>query len=346
MLVDIKIDSKDSTPVYKQIIDQVVAGQKSGAIQEGDMLPSMNHLAEEQGVSRETAKKAYTILRNNGIVIAKQGKGFYVAPRENDKRRTRILLLFDKLSNIKQTIFNAFSQTIGDHADINIYFHDQQVEVLDYYISNYIDDYDYFVITPHFPLDAVTQKRVIKILRRIPNRKLIILDNLLSDLPGNYGSVYQDFANDAYNALTQEVTQIAPYGQLNVIVEPTSLYYPKITGSVKRFCAENKIEYKEYNHNRQPEKINPGDVFLIINGQLDMGLINIVREARSRGLKPGADIKIISYNESPLDEIILNGLTTISADFHLMGELAARMIMGGNMSKIHCDFKMTQRATF
>lgn len=36
-------------------------------------------------------------------------------------------------------------------------------------------------------------------------------------------------------------------------------------------------------------------------------------------LEVGKQVGVISYNETPLKKIILNGITTISTDFHLMG---------------------------
>ena len=36
---------------------------------------------------------------------------------------------------------------------------------------------------------------------------------------------------------------------------------------------------------------------------------------------------VISYNETPLKRIILNGINTISTTFHLMGEKAAQLIL-------------------
>ena len=47
-----------------------------------------------------------------------------------------------------------------------------------------------------------------------------------------------------------------------------------------------------------------------------------------------------------INEIILNGLTTISTDFRQMGVLVARMILEKSLSKVKCDFQMIRRNTF
>ena len=35
----------------------------------------------------------------------------------------------------------------------------------------------------------------------------------------------------------------------------------------------------------------------------------------------GKDVGVISYNETPLKKIILNGITTVSTDFMMMGKM-------------------------
>ncbi|GHH04707.1 GntR family transcriptional regulator [Streptomyces lanatus] len=44
----------------------------------GELLPSGRDLAEQWNVSRATVVKAYDVLRNDGLVIARQGAGFTV----------------------------------------------------------------------------------------------------------------------------------------------------------------------------------------------------------------------------------------------------------------------------
>lgn len=344
MSIKLRLDNNSQTPVYKQIMENIEKSIKSGKSAAGDMLPSMNELAAELEVSKETVKKAYFLLRDKGIISSTQGKGYYIA-EQSKSRKLRILMLFDKLSNTKQVLFNSFASTINGKADITIYLHNQQISLLEYYIDENLGDFDYYVITPHFPLDTQTQKRVMKVLRRIPNRKLILLDHNIDTLAGNFGAVYQDFENDATVGLSMGMDKFSKISKLNVIIETSSLYHPYVVKAIDKFCKTNLIECQLYNQ-VTPEVVRPGEVYLIINGQLDMELIHLVRAAKTLGLKPGKDFSIISYNESPINEIILDGLTTISADFCQMGRLAAEMILEGTLKKIKCDFKMTRRSTF
>ena len=84
----------------------------------------------------------------------------------------------------------------------------------------------------------------------------------------------------------------------------------------------------------------------MLNSQLDSGLIALWEKGNAAGLKPGEDYHLISYNETQIDAIVLNGLTTISTDFLEMGREAARMINERRMWKKHCGFGMNRRNTF
>lgn len=340
----IKIDPESQIPVYKQIVGQVEQLVRNGDYPEGHLLPSMNELSAFLDISKETVKKAYSILRNKGYIDARQGKGFYVAATgAGDK--LHILVLFDKLSNYKQVLFNSFAEEIGNAAEITIRLHNQNVDLLEYYVDENLDLFDYYVVTPHFPLDEATQKRVVKILTRIPNRKLIMVDHWMEALHGNYGAVYQDFDNDAYEGLGYGLKKLKSYSKLNVVTLPSSLYYSSVSKAVERFCRDNDITV-EFHTKITPEIIREKEVYLILNSQYDLGLIELVRRARELNYRVGRDISIISYNESPINEIILNGLTTISTDFRQMGVLVARMILDKSPAKIRCDFQMIRRNTF
>lgn len=54
---------------------------------------------------------------------------------------------------------------------------------------------------------------------------------------------------------------------------------------------------------------------------------------------------IISYNETPLKKIILEGITTISTDFQLMGKQTAQLILENAKEHIEVPFYLTLRAS-
>ena len=340
----LKIDSTGKEPIYKQLVIQVERALHDGRLQAGEQIPSMNELAAQLAISRETVKKAYGILVDRNLIVPQQGKGFYAADLQA-AGRPQVLVIFDKFSVYKQILFNAFAESLSEKAEVTIVNHNQSLDLLEYYLDNNLDHFDYYVVTPHFPLDSASQARAVKQLSRIPNRKLIMLDRLQPEFPGNqYGAVYQDFENDIYEGISQGLDASHPIRTLRVITLPTSLYGTCICKGVERFSREHEIPVEYLNS--APDTIHPGDTFLVLNSQLDAGLVSLAHVIRAAGLEIGKDVRIISYNESEMNELVLGGLTTVSTDFKLMGRIAAEMILNRHMEKIHCPFRMNKRFTF
>jgi len=70
-------------------------------------------------------------------------------------------------------------------------------------------------------------------------------------------------------------------------------------------------------------------------------LVNLVRQVRKKELVLGKDIGIISYNETPLKELL--GITVISTDFKTMGETAAYMVLKNKKEKVKNVFRYIER---
>jgi DNA-binding transcriptional regulator YhcF (GntR family) len=156
----IKIDLGSQMPVYKQLIQEVQNLVKTGEYRDGDFIPSMNELANELQISKETVKKAYSILRDKGIIESSHGKGFYIT--NNGQNKIKILLIFDKISTYKQVLYSSFAVHIGDNSEITIRLHNQDIDLFEHFIEENLDKFDYYLVTPHFPLQPDIQKRAIK----------------------------------------------------------------------------------------------------------------------------------------------------------------------------------------
>ncbi|WP_339840805.1 GntR family transcriptional regulator [uncultured Maribacter sp.] len=343
MKSEIEIDLNSKEPIYKQLVKNIQNLIDVGIYEKGDYVPSLNDLSLELKISKETVKKAYSILREKNILESTQGKGYYIS--YDDDNQIKILLILDRLGTYKQTMFNSFSDTLGADAQITIRLHNQDITSFENFLEDSLDDYDYYVITSHFPLLKDIQKRALKALKKVPNRKLILLDHNLTKLPGNFGSVYQDYEQDIYDGLEQGLIPLKKFQKLNIISMSGSLYAPYLHNGIKKFCSNYNIQY-EFHSEVNPANINKNEVFLILNGQLDNELIQLVEAAKSKGYSIGNEIGIISYNESPINKIILNGLTVLSTDFEQMGKLAAKMVIDKSFAKIKCDFRLIKRNSF
>ena len=67
-------------PLHAQVSRQIRAKILCEDLTGGDALPSIRGLAKEQRVSVITVQRAYDDLEREGLVNARRGKGFWVAP--------------------------------------------------------------------------------------------------------------------------------------------------------------------------------------------------------------------------------------------------------------------------
>ena len=72
------LDPDDPRPPSQQIARLLAAAIRTGRLQPGERLPSQNDLARRYGVARETVKGALRILRDERLVVTRQGSGAFV----------------------------------------------------------------------------------------------------------------------------------------------------------------------------------------------------------------------------------------------------------------------------
>lgn len=65
----------EDAPIYRQIMDRVLAGILDGTYREGDYLPSVRQFASLFEVNSLTVAKALTVLTQAGVTEKKRGLG-------------------------------------------------------------------------------------------------------------------------------------------------------------------------------------------------------------------------------------------------------------------------------
>src|SRR5690348_6968833 len=80
-MLAIRITPGSPTPIYQQIVTQVRHAVVTGAVAEGELLPSVRALAEQLLINANTVAKAYAEISRDGLVEAQPGKGLAVMPR-------------------------------------------------------------------------------------------------------------------------------------------------------------------------------------------------------------------------------------------------------------------------
>ena len=126
------------------------------------------------------------------------------------------------------------------------------------------------------------------------------------------------------------------------MVFPENSYYPEeIVNGFISFCHEYTFNHKVV-HDIADEPINQGEVFINL---MDNDLVVLIERLIESKFKVGKDVGVISYNETPLKKIILNGITTISTDFEAMGLETAKIIQENSMRHVQIPFSLTMRSS-
>jgi GntR family transcriptional regulator len=92
------INTGSSTPIYKQITDQVRLAVATGRLTVGDQLPSVRVLAETLVLNPNTVARAYSDLAREGLLESRPGRGVFIIrkrkvfTREEGRRRLEPLL--------------------------------------------------------------------------------------------------------------------------------------------------------------------------------------------------------------------------------------------------------------
>ena len=72
--VDLHIETGSYVPYYQQIVDQVRAHIKSGALREGAVFGSEGEVAEALGISKMPVRQAFLKLRAEGLLLVTKGR--------------------------------------------------------------------------------------------------------------------------------------------------------------------------------------------------------------------------------------------------------------------------------
>lgn len=331
-----KITFQPNTPKYLSVANAIMEAIRDGIFSLGEQLPSINELSDEYFISRDTVEKAYKELRRQNILKSVKGKGYFIS-RIDVNAPVRILLIFNKISNYKKQIYNSFIETLGPNATVRLQIHHSNAKIFEDLIKHNTGMYDYYLVMPHF---YDQQEKAMDILSRVPREKLILLDKDFQGFGEGYSAVYQDFKNDIIGALESAKPYLKKYEKL-VYVNPEIVPYPpEIMSGFKSFCELNDFDYSIIGDMDTTIPVVSGDAYLVIE---EADLATLIKICKSQNLKIGKDVGIISYNDTPLKEILLEGITVISTDHEKMGKAAANIILNKQTVKYKNPFTLIIR---
>ncbi|WP_127571166.1 GntR family transcriptional regulator [Georgenia faecalis] len=77
----LRVDPASPLPLFEQLATQVRAGVVAGTLTSGERLPSARDLAESLDINPHTVLHAYQLLRDEGLLELRRGRGAVVTAR-------------------------------------------------------------------------------------------------------------------------------------------------------------------------------------------------------------------------------------------------------------------------
>lgn len=341
--IEIKINESSRVPKYKQIVDIIINDISKGKLKIGEKIPSINELSELCYLSRDTVEKAYKQLKEQKVIVSVKGKGYYTAKTDLISK-INVFFMINKLSSYKMMIYNSFVNSIGINGHVTLSIYHCEESIFTRTLERNLGAFDYYVIMPHFKAEDMKHQSITDashdMIERIPKDKLIILDNDKLEIKGSYGAVYQDFQEDIYKALKKGLKKLEAYDKL-VLVYPTKSVYPyprRIVHGFRKFCSKYDFDFEILDEIYDDMDLDSKDTYVIIE---ENDLVNLVRQVRHKNLILGKDIGIISYNDTPLKDLL--GINVISTHFKAMGETAAYLVLNNKKEKVKNVFEYIER---
>ena len=322
-------DTQSRTSKVQQLINAIIQAINLGDLVPGDTLPSINQMSVSANVSRDTVFKAYRELVRRGTIESSPQRGYFVATDLN-----KVMLFLDTYSSFKDTLYHNLRSNLPENYGVDIFFHHYNFRVFESILLDNIGQYSMYVVM-NFNHDMISD-----VLKKIDANKLLILDWGRFE-KGNYSYVCQDFDQAVYNSLVSGLQRIRAYEEF-VLIFPKETYHPHETiNAFKQFCKDYAIKHSIVNVFDPFTKLE-NKLFFVID---EVDLVQIVKTTNSAKLELGKDVGIISYNDTPMKEIIGNGISVISTDFALMGKMAADFVLHKQKLQLIIPTTLTERGS-
>ncbi|WP_354003099.1 GntR family transcriptional regulator [Coprobacter tertius] len=315
---------------YKQVVNYVIEGICKGTYKKGDWIPSINDFRKLFGLSRDTVFAGIRELKSKGIIGSNPGVGYYIMSTRVSSVHN-IFLLFNEFNEFKEDLYNSFMDSVGKSAHVDLYFHNYNRKVFETLINEANDKYTSYVIMPG-------KFEGIGSLLSSLSGNVYLLDHFHPELKGKYSSVAQNFEKDTYEALVSGLGYLRKYKRIIMVQKDRKEPVERYTG-LRIFCTEYDFIHR-YIGTTHERIIKEGDVFMVVN---DRDLVDLLKQASKQNLTPGKEFGIISYNDTPLKEILAGGITTLSTDFKQMGRTMAALINKKTIETIENPWKLDIR---
>jgi DNA-binding transcriptional regulator YhcF (GntR family) len=304
------IDSASDIPKFRQLVESVNNAISEKRLSVGDHLPSVNQVCREYKLSRDTVFKAYSLLKEQGVIDSVPNKGYFIA-----KEIRRVFLFLDTFKAYKEVLYDSFFKNLPKNVIADVHFHHYNPEVFRKQIEESIGKYAKYVV---MPFDHPSMSETLTLL---PGDKLLLIDwNIYASENSNV--LYQDFGQPLLDEFEKALHLIRKYDRLQFVYPEYTNHPYESVEYFKKFCRKHHFQYDILRDSNAFE-IEKGVAYISVSDRI---LGRFLEQTREKNLEPGKDVGFISYNETPMKKFIYRGITVLSTDFRMLGMKAAEFI--------------------
>ena len=323
--------SKPFVPKYRQIADDLRRRIGSGELRAGQRLATERELCRCYGVERVTARRALSLLQDDGLISTRPGIGSFVAggAGPNEHAHAPRTLLFAMRQNANDIRHNTTS------CNTKLFFALEELCRKNGWLLSYLATDDSTSLPEALEKHAVQgvflvssyQEQVISELLRLDIPAVMLNHNdprLLSVMPDNQGMLrevigylagkghrriaYIDGMPGSCNARERwEAFRVAMFLR-GLPVDPALYFEGGWTYEGGRAAARQLLDV-------------PGRPTAVFAAS-DMMAIGAMEEFRRHGLSIPGDISVVGYDDLDLDPLVSPPLTSATVDFDHMAEVA------------------------
>ena len=331
-----------SIPVYQQIKDTIREEIKQKKYKKGDILPSVNQLAEIFATSRNTAVKAISDLVHEGIIHCIQGKGSVVS----DLRKERSAASSKFKRNVENPSIPGIGILLADFDDINHPYLarilkgiSQKVKTIpcnlktfcisNYAINNFIraENFDGLIVLTELPQSSI-------LLLKQNNIPFVLANNDI------YGEEIFSVTVDTFSATTEAIRYLYSLGHREICVlsgpcfarsTPLSYAaYQHVLSDLKLDAVEGFFRSCDWGEDGGydtfskllEKKKRPTAVFALE----DYIAVGAIKAAEEKSLKVPEDLSVIGCGDMLLNSNAKISLTSFDNKLDQLGGLCLELI--------------------
>ena len=115
----IQIDTNLSTPLFKQLMDQIKKAVMDGILEPGDPLPSIRQLANDLELNHNTVAKGYRLLERDSVI---QTKGYRGTSIHGDAKQNSTVNMSDFITTKLNETIKSLRESGATDSEIRIAF--------------------------------------------------------------------------------------------------------------------------------------------------------------------------------------------------------------------------------